>query len=147
MTSPFGPLMLIVNPRAGRGSLERALPSIQDLLRAEDVEFSVARTQAPGHARDLARDAIGEGCRFVVEAASRMPRALGGRAYRLAAMKGVLTYRPQKAHLRMNGRKARGTRIDAPLGECTHAGTVTLVAVANCQFFGGGLRVAPRAIP
>jgi diacylglycerol kinase (ATP) len=243
MTSPFGPPQLIVNPRAGRGSVERALPEITALLEAEGFEYAVTRTEGPGHAREIAREAVqrgsgfivavggdgtvhevvngmmgdesalepgavlgvvpsGSGCDLVrtfglpqdpvaaarhllgknvwgrldigrvryhdergsaqrwfvniaeagigaavVQAAARMPRALGGRAYRLAALRGVLTYHPQQAHLRMNGRKARGTRIDAPLDDCTHAGTITLVAVANCQFFGGGLRVAPRAIP
>lgn len=82
----------------------------------------------------------------VVERVARM-RHPSGMSYRLAALRAVLTYRPQEASLRMNGRKARGTRRDTPLAELTHAGTLTMAVVANCQFFGGGLRVAPRAIP
>lgn len=243
-TSPFGPLRLIVNPRSGRGAVERALGAIRGALGDEGVEHDVVLTEGPGHAADLARKAIADGIRFlaavggdgtvhevangmmgdegplepeavlgiipsgtgcdfaktfgirpdaeraaralagktlwgkldvgrisyrtaegarahrwfvniaeagigaaVVRSAAGMPRWLGGRAYRLAALKGILTYKPQDASLRMRARKARGTRPDAPLEEVTHAGTVTLVVVANCQFFGGGLRVAPRAIP
>jgi diacylglycerol kinase family enzyme len=47
----------------------------------------------------------------------------------------------------MRGRKARGTRVDAPLEELGADATGSMVVVANCQFFGGGMRVAPRAIP
>jgi YegS/Rv2252/BmrU family lipid kinase len=83
----------------------------------------------------------------VVRTAARMPRWLGGRAYRLAALRGIASFRPREASLVMNARKARGSRPDAPLEQATHTGTVTMVVVANCQFFGGGLRVAPRAIP
>jgi diacylglycerol kinase family enzyme len=76
-----------------------------------------------------------------------MPRWLGGRAYRLAALRALIGYRPQAAHLEFNGRKGRGVRPDTPLEPGTHTGTVTMVVIANCQFYGGGLRVAPRAIP
>jgi len=83
----------------------------------------------------------------VVDSAAKMTRRLGPRAYRLAALKAILTFRPQVATLAMNGRKARGARIDTPFEETKYGGTVTMVVIANCQFFGGGLRVAPRAIP
>ena len=83
----------------------------------------------------------------VVLAAAKMPRWLGGRAYRLAALRALIGYRPQAAHLEFNGRKGRGVRPDTPLEAGTHSGTVTMVVIANGQFYGGGLRVAPRAIP
>jgi diacylglycerol kinase (ATP) len=83
----------------------------------------------------------------VVESAAKVTRRLGPRAYRLAALKGILSFRPQHAHLRMNARKARGARIDTALEEVKYSGVVMMVVVANCQFYGGGLRVAPRAIP
>ncbi|MGZ4204056.1 MAG: diacylglycerol/lipid kinase family protein [Actinomycetota bacterium] len=83
----------------------------------------------------------------VVVAAAKMPKWIGGRAYRLAALRAILGYKPQPVHLEFNGRKARGVRPDTPLQPGTHDATVTLVVVANCQFYGGGLRVAPRAIP
>ena len=52
----------------------------------------------------------------VVVSASKMPRWLGGRAYRLAALRAVMGYRPQPAHLEFNRRKGRGVRPDTPLG-------------------------------
>jgi hypothetical protein len=33
VTSPFGPLVLIVNPRAGRGQVDEALPQVENVLR------------------------------------------------------------------------------------------------------------------
>jgi len=83
----------------------------------------------------------------VVVSAAKMPRWLGGRAYRLAALRAIVAYRPQLAHLDFNGRKGRGVRPDTPLEPGKHSGTVMMVVVANGQFYGGGLRVAPRAIP
>lgn len=243
-SSPFGPLRLIVNPRAGKGVVRDALPSIETVLRDEELGFDVVETEGPGHATELARAALAEGIGFiaavggdgtvsevvngfmtddgavnpdailgvvpsgtgcdfartfgirqdpvvaarglagktiwgrldvprvtytagdgstqrrwfiniaeagigaeVVRSAARMPRWLGGRAYRLAALRGIVSYSPTEVSLVMNGRKARGTRPDTPLGPCTHGGVATMVVVANGQFFGGGLRVAPRAIP
>jgi diacylglycerol kinase (ATP) len=83
----------------------------------------------------------------VVVSAAKMPRRLGGRAYRLAALRAIIAYKPQIAHLEFNGRKGRGVRPDTPLESGRHSGTVTMVVIANGQFYGGGLRVAPRAIP
>ena len=83
----------------------------------------------------------------VVVSAAKMPRRLGGRAYRLAALRAIIGYRPQAGHLDFNGRKGRGVRPDTPLEPGKHSGVFTMVVVANCQFYGGGLRVAPRAIP
>jgi len=83
----------------------------------------------------------------VVVSAAKMPRRLGGRAYRLAALRAIIAYKPQIAHLEFNGRKGRGVRPDTPLEPGKHSGTITMVVIANGQFYGGGLRVAPRAIP
>jgi diacylglycerol kinase family enzyme len=55
--------------------------------------------------------------------------------------------RSTEARVEMHGRKARGSRVDAPLEPLVHEGPLDLLVVANCQFFGGGMRVAPRAIP
>jgi len=38
MTSPFGPLVLIANPSAGRGTAARALPRTQDGVLASQAE-------------------------------------------------------------------------------------------------------------
>jgi diacylglycerol kinase (ATP) len=244
MASPYGPLRLIVNPRAGRGAVAQHLPAVEEVLRSEELEFDVVETKTPGHARELARAAVedgrffvvavggdgtlhevvnglmgeegpivpelvigmvpsGSGCDFartfglpqdtldaaralggknlwgaldigrvryrgadgseqkrwfvniaeagigadVVVSAAKMPRRFGGRAYRLAALKAIVQFKPVDGHLDMNARKGRGVRPDTPLEPMSHAGRLTMVVVANCQFYGGGLRVAPRAIP
>jgi YegS/Rv2252/BmrU family lipid kinase len=237
-------MRVIVNPRAGRGSIERSWPSVDAVLEEHGLERDVVFTTARGHAERIARAAIEEGCRFVVAvggdgtvhevvngmmsddgprardavlgvlpsgsgcdfartfglpqdpfaaarhlagdtlwgrldigrvryrdadgaerarwfcniaeagigaqvvvSAAKMPRWLGGRAYRLAALRGIAKFKPRDARIAMNGRKARGVKAGTPFGDVTHDARVTMFVVANCQFFGGGLRVAPRAIP
>ncbi len=83
----------------------------------------------------------------VVARAARLPRWLGGTVYRLAALWEIVGMRPVTARIEMHGRKARGSRVDAPLSPIVHEGLLDLLVVANCQFYGGGMRVAPRAIP
>lgn len=240
----FGRLLVIANPRAGRGAVARAWPAVAAALTGSGVEHDVSFTTAPGHAIEIARDAVARGVRFiaamggdgtvhevvnglmgeqgarsddivlgllpsgtgcdlartfgipqdpvaaavhlagdgvwgrldvgrvrvrapdgsqrsrwfinvaeagigaaVVASAAKMPGWLGGRAYRLAAMKAIATFRPRAAHVEMNGRDVRRTKVGSPLGRIATDATVTMLVVANGQFFGGGLRVAPRAIP
>lgn len=83
----------------------------------------------------------------VVAAAARMPRWLGSSVYKLAALKEIARHSPFVAGIDAHGRKARGSRIDTPLGPITFHGEMSLLVVANCQFYGGGMKVAPRAIP
>ena len=244
MGSPYGRMRLIVNPRAGRGAVARALPRIIQAIESEELEYDIAQTDTPGHAEQLARDAVTSGCTFVVAvggdgtvhevvnglmgedgplvpdvvlgvvpsgsgsdfvktfglpqvpeeaarnlagknvwgaldiariryrtndgkdakrwfaniaeagigahvvvSAAKMPAWLAGRAYRLAALRAVMTFKPQFAHLDFNGRKGRGVRPDTPLEKGSFESTPMMVVVANGQFYGGGLRVAPRAIP
>lgn len=69
----------------------------------------------------------------VVRATARYPRWLGRFRYLLGAWVGI----------------ARTTRVPAHL-ELAHAGVdrdLVALVVANCQFFGGGMKVAPRALP
>lgn len=66
MGSPFGPLVLIVNPRAGRGRVGRALPEIERRIRAGGLAYRIASTEAAGDAVRLTREALEKGERFVV---------------------------------------------------------------------------------
>ena len=68
MTSPFGPLLLIANPRAGRGKVGEALPKIERILHDEGLSYRIVRTAYPGHATQAARDALREGERYLVAA-------------------------------------------------------------------------------
>jgi len=66
MTSPFGPLVLIANPRAGRGTADQALPRIERVLTSSNLSYRVVRTTRPGHAGEAARQALRDGERFLV---------------------------------------------------------------------------------
>jgi len=66
MTSPFGPLVLIANPRAGRGRVDAALPEIERVLRGQGLDYRIVRTTHPGHATEAAREALLGGERFLV---------------------------------------------------------------------------------
>src|SRR5439155_16259334 len=84
----------------------------------------------------------------VVDAASRMPKFLGGSVYRIAALKTLARFKPKSAHVAMRGRETRGKHgEDETLSELGRDGTWSMLVVANGQFFGGGMRVAPRAVP
>ncbi|MHB8511514.1 MAG: diacylglycerol/lipid kinase family protein [Actinomycetota bacterium] len=244
MNDPFGPVRIVINPKAGRGAVDRSWPAVRDVLDDARTPYHVTVTEYPGHATLAAREAIeageryvvaiggdgtvhevvnglmgksgalnpdailgviaaGSGCDFVktfglpadpaasarsllgdnvwgridigrvsyvdeggdkqsrwfaniaeaglgadvVAAASHMPKWLGSSVYKIVAMKQIASHRPYAASVLMNARKARGTRVDAPLSEMSFEGPMSLLVVANCQFYGGGMKVAPRAIP
>ncbi len=66
MSSPFGPLVLVVNPVSGRGKVGRELPEVERSLSSLDLRYRVVRTGGPGDATRAARDALEGGERFVV---------------------------------------------------------------------------------
>jgi diacylglycerol kinase (ATP) len=66
VTSPFGPLTLILNPRAGRGRVAEELPEIERTLLSNGMEFRVKQTAAPGDAVRFARETLESGDRFLV---------------------------------------------------------------------------------
>lgn len=66
MTSPFGPLVLIANPRAGRGTVDAMLPMVERVLRDHGLDYRIVRTAHPGHATEAARQALLGGERFLV---------------------------------------------------------------------------------
>lgn len=65
MSSSFGPLRLIANPRAGKGAVATALVTLAHELTAKGVEFDVVETTERGHATRAARDALQEGIRYL----------------------------------------------------------------------------------
>lgn len=64
MSSPFGPMRLIVNPRAGRN--EADLGALLAELSTQGVQHEVVQTDGPGGATRLARAALDEGIRYLV---------------------------------------------------------------------------------
>jgi diacylglycerol kinase (ATP) len=66
LSQPFGPPLLLANPLAGAGR-DPVLPRLSAALRARGIVHDQALTEGPGHATQLAREAVEDhGRRFVV---------------------------------------------------------------------------------
>ena len=59
---------LIVNPLAGRGFAEKALPQIESEMQRHNLQYDLARTEYPWHAAELAEQAASSGYDVVVTA-------------------------------------------------------------------------------
>ncbi len=57
---------VIVNPVSGRGDGARAIPRVEQQLRAAGLDFQLVRTERPWHAAELARKASADGFDVVV---------------------------------------------------------------------------------
>lgn len=57
MSSPFGPMLVIANPAAGRGR-NAVLPRLRTALDASGLAHQVEVTRGPGHATELAAAAV-----------------------------------------------------------------------------------------
>lgn len=228
MTSPFGKAIVIANPFAGKGRLGRGREVLEELLRETGIEFELRPTERRGQAAELAREAIGEGHRFLVaaggdgtihevvngmmgESGPLNPEAVlgiisagsgsdfirtfglpsepadavrhlpGDNLYRIDVGRVAHTvggetrteYFPNIAEAGLGGevvRRAEGlprslgrvryllsfwialglsrsTEGRVLLDDRVYEGRITNLVVANAQFFGGGMRIAPKANP
>lgn len=68
MASPFGELVVIANPRSGRGRVGQELSEIERQLQGHKLRYRIQQTEYAGHATQLARQALDDGVRFVVAA-------------------------------------------------------------------------------
>lgn len=59
---------VIVNPLSGRGTGEKSIPVIEKWMQAYNLDFTLARTEHPWHAADLAQNAAADGYNVVVTA-------------------------------------------------------------------------------
>ncbi|MGI8518719.1 MAG: diacylglycerol/lipid kinase family protein [Acidimicrobiia bacterium] len=240
MISTFGPMRVIVNPKAGRGMVMKSWPAARRVLDQSGIDYRPTLTEGPGHAMEAARAAVEQGERFVVavggdgtvsevvnglmEAAGepgegavlgvvaagsgcdfartfdlpadaagaaarllddrlwgtldvgrvsftatdgtarsrwfvniaevglgadslrtaiRLPRWLGPAVYRLAAAREIARHRPWQAVIELRGLAAAGNHPR----ELVLDGPLSILVVANCRYFGGGLMVAPEAGP
>lgn len=66
MTSPFGDLVVIANPRSGRGRVAQEMPELERQLISRRLGYRIVETDGPGHATTIARDALRAGDRFLV---------------------------------------------------------------------------------
>ena len=62
------PIKIILNPIAGRGYGAKAEPEILRLLKAQGVRFDLVHTARPGHAMELAAQAVRDGFEMVAAA-------------------------------------------------------------------------------
>ncbi len=69
----------------------------------------------------------------VVARAQRLPRWLGPTVYLVAFWLAM--------------RKHKIAQVEVDLVDRTYAGPANNIVVANCQFFGGGMKIAPKAVP
>lgn len=58
--------LVIVNPTAGRGQADQAVPQIDALLGEARLDYTLVRTERPMHAADLAQQAAENGSQVVV---------------------------------------------------------------------------------
>jgi YegS/Rv2252/BmrU family lipid kinase len=228
VSTPFGEAILIVNARAGRGTVSKNLPEVVDALDERDIPYQIRMTERRGHAAEIAREALetghaflvavggdgtvhevvngmivddelvnphavlgvlaaGTGCDFIktfgipgmpthgvahldgdesfpidigkitlqkdgetvvryfaniaeagigaatVDRAAKLPRFLGPTVYFFAFW--------------LTLRKHRSAHVTVDLVDRTYEGTMNNLVVANGQFFGGGMKIAPKAAP
>ena len=228
MTSPFGDLVVIANPKSGRGRVGEELPELERQLNAKRFGYRIVETEAPGHATTIVREALKSGDRFIVavggdgtvhEVVNGMiedgrpigegpvlgvvpagsgcdfvrtfglpqdvPKAVrhleGDRLFPIDVARvdyvqdgrSVTRYVPNIAECGLGGAVvARAERLPRWLGRSRYfwgfwlsvrkyrAGTITVhadskvfegrannVVVANCQYYGGGMKISPRSYP
>jgi diacylglycerol kinase (ATP) len=221
-------MTIICNVRSGRGRVRKNVPEVQVELERRGLEHEVKLTEGPGHAIQLARDAIEGGCRFVVamggdgtihEVVNGMivddkaldPEAVLGivsagtgsdfiRTFGLPSSpvhavghldgdgsfpidigkvtfqkdgETVTRYFPNIAEAGLGGAvcaraqrlprflgpmvyfiafwltigRHRATEVVVDLVDRTYEGPMNNLVVANGQFFGGGMRIAPKSAP
>ncbi|MGZ8629727.1 MAG: diacylglycerol/lipid kinase family protein [Actinomycetota bacterium] len=66
MSSPFGSLAVIVDPRAGRGHVGERLDALERALAATDLEYRLSLAGQDGEGATLTSSALDEGYRYVV---------------------------------------------------------------------------------
>jgi diacylglycerol kinase (ATP) len=228
VASPFGELVVIANPRAGRGQVGEELPELERQLLARRLAHRIRETEGPGHAVELTREALRKGTRFVVavggdgtvqevvngmlegdrpvadeavlgvvaagsgsdfvrtfglpgDAARAVRHLEGDRLYRIDVIRaeyrdgdstrvryvaniaevglGAEVVRRAGGLPRRLGRsryfwgfwlsvgRFRPCRISVGVDRKSFEGVANNVVVANCQFYGGGMKISPRSYP
>jgi len=66
MSSPYGPLTVIVNPHAGKRHVGEEIPELERTLRSRDLPYTLLRTEGRGDATRFAREALEGGGRFII---------------------------------------------------------------------------------
>src|SRR3990172_969156 len=168
MSSPYGPLTVIVNPHAGKRHVGEEIPELERTLRSRDLPYTLLRTEGRGDATRFAREALEGGGRFIVavggggaityttvggDTATRyfvnvaeagLGAAVAARAERMSPRLGQAKYF-FGFWLTLPRFKLATVRIEAD--RRSYEGPAYLVVVGNAQYYGGGMKVSPRSYP
>ncbi|MDP9342875.1 MAG: hypothetical protein M3Q23_12450 [Actinomycetota bacterium] len=66
MASPYGRLVLIVHPAAGRGRVAAEMPEVERTVRSKGLDYRVVEVAEASDAKQVARDVLAAGERFLV---------------------------------------------------------------------------------
>src|SRR6266540_2088476 len=66
VASPFGRLVLIVDPRAGKGQVGAEMPEVERTVRGRGLDYRIVEVGSVEDAQRLAREALDGGERFLV---------------------------------------------------------------------------------
>jgi diacylglycerol kinase (ATP) len=66
VSSPYGQIVVICNGKAGKGGVKKHLPEVEAMLEQRGLDYVVQETRGPGHATELARDALEAGHKLIV---------------------------------------------------------------------------------
>ena len=118
---------LIVNPVAGRGAADKAVPAIEDHLRRHGQQFDLVRTERPWHAAELAREAVRQGYDVVV--------AVGGDGTANEVLNGLMSAKEEGVGTAAMGMISVGRGNDFAYGAGVPQG-----AEAGCEILAKGHR-------
>src|SRR5438445_793192 len=109
--------LVIVNPASADGATREKWPKIASDLRTHFGPYSVAMTEAPGHARTLAAEAAMQGSKL---------------SYAAATVQTTLAASPADVLVQIDGEAERRLRVAE-------------FCVANARYYGGAMKIAPDA--
>jgi diacylglycerol kinase (ATP) len=118
---------IIVNPVAGRGAGDRAVPQIDRLLNEYGLDFDIVRTERPWHAAELAQEAAVAGYDVVV--------AVGGDGTANEVLNGLMWAKQANAETAAMGILSVGRGNDFAYGMGIPSGLET-----GCQTLAQGHR-------
>lgn len=99
-------------------------------IDAVRVTYGDGDGQATRHFANIAEAGLGAA---VVRRATRLPGWVGGARYFVGFWMELSRYRPREVRVRADRKEWSGRAVN--------------VVVANCQFFGNGMRISPRSYP
>lgn len=94
------------------------------------ITYTHMGERATGYFANIAEAGFGA---EVVRRAEKLPRFVGRARYLVTFLFTLGAFRIRDARVEIDGR--------------VHVGPLTNLVIANCQFYGGGMKIAPKALP